>query len=235
MGKGFNGLMVKAWGGSDYRLTVTSNEKITDNFVRIGFSAGGLLADHPVHPTQWVRLWIPEEGSDKLHHRGFTLVNQNPEADTVSIDFALHDGPAANWARNAKPGDPLDASVLGSDFQLPAETPSEYVIFGDTASLPAINSLLAAIGDTPARVWLEWQYESDQQIPVNAGASHSVTWLRRVDDGRLLREAAQELACATTAFAWVACCGQTTRSIVKTFKTQHGLGKTAIKSQAYWK
>ncbi|MEV0684001.1 siderophore-interacting protein [Nocardia sp. NPDC050378] len=235
MGKGFNGLMVKAWGGSDYRLTVTANEQITDKFVRISFTAGGLLADNPVHPTQWIRLWIPDEHSDKLHHRGYTLVNQNPAEDTVCIDFALHDGPAANWARRAKPGDPLDASVLGSDFQLPEQTPSEYVVFGDTASLPAINSLLDAIGDTPARVWLEWQYESDQTIPVHNKPHHTVTWVQRIDDGRLLREAATEMTCPADAFAWVACDGHTTRSIVKTLKGQHALPKTAIKYQAYWK
>ncbi|MFC9966202.1 siderophore-interacting protein [Nocardia ignorata] len=235
MGKGFNGLMVKAWGGSDYRLTVTANEQITDKFVRISFTAGGLLADNPVHPTQWIRLWIPDEHSDKLHHRGYTLVNQNPAEDTVCIDFALHDGPAANWARRAKPGDPLDASVLGSDFQLPEQTPSEYVVFGDTASLPAINSLLDAIGDTPARVWLEWQYESDTTIPVHNKPHHTVTWVQRIDDGRLLREAASAMICPADAFAWVACDGHTTRSIVKTLKTHHALPKSAIKYQAYWK
>ncbi|MFC4124687.1 siderophore-interacting protein [Nocardia rhizosphaerae] len=235
MGKGFNGLMVKAWGGADYRLTVTSTEHITDKFVRVSFTAGGLLADHPVHPTQWIRLWIPDASSDKQHHRGYTLVEQNPDADTFSIDFALHNGPAADWALRAKPGDPLDATVLGSDFQLPEQTPSEYVIFGDTASLPAINTLLEAIGDTPARIWLEWQYESDQTIPLRNKPHHEITWLQRIDDGRLMREAAQEMSCAADAFAWIACCGQTTRSIVKTMKGQHALPKTAIKSQAYWK
>ncbi|MFD5178391.1 siderophore-interacting protein [Nocardia sp. NPDC058379] len=235
MGKGLNGLITKAWGGADYKLTVTSNEQITDKFLRIGVDLGGLLADHPVHPTQWIRLWIPDAESDKLHHRGYTLVDPDPETDTAYIDFALHNGPAADWARRAAPGDPLDATVLGSDFQLPEQTPSEYVVFGDTASLPAINSLLDAIGDTPARVWLEWQYESDQTIPVRNKPHHQLTWLQRVDDGRLMREAALEIECAADAFAWVACCGQTTRSIVKTLKGQHALPKTAIKSQAYWK
>jgi len=40
-------------------------------------------------------------------------------------------------------------TLLGSDFTLPEPTPAGYVIVGDTASLPAINSLLGAIGDTP--------------------------------------------------------------------------------------
>jgi NADPH-dependent ferric siderophore reductase len=235
MGKGFNGLLVKAWGGNDYRLTVTSTEHVTDKYVRLGFTAGGLLADHPVHPTQWVRCWFPDGESGKLQQRGYTLVDPDPEGDRCAIEFALHDGLAARWAQNASVGDELDVSVLGSNFQLPESTPGEYLIFGDTASLPAINSLLDAIGDTPARVWLEWQHESDTTIPLRNKPHHQVTWLQRIDDGRLLREAAQELTCPADAFAWVACDGHTTRSIVKSFKTTHNLPKTAIKSQAYWK
>ncbi|MEU1962493.1 siderophore-interacting protein [Nocardia sp. NPDC019304] len=233
MGRGFEGLMLKAWRADDYRLTVTSTEQITDKFVRLGFSAGGLLADHPVHPTQWVRLWIPN--GDREHQRGYTLVDPDPENDRFWIEFALHDGPAAEWARNAVVGDEIDASVLGSDFQLPETAHSEYLIFGDTASLPAINSLLDAIGDTPARVWLEWQYESDRTLPVRNKPHHQVTWLQRVDDGRLMREQAHEIDCPEDAFAWVACDGHTTRSIVKTLKTAHALPKTAIKARAYWK
>jgi len=235
MSRGFNGVVVKAWGGKDYRLTVTSTEEVTDTFVRLGFDAGGLLADHPVHPTQWVRVWIPEPGSDKLHHRAFTLVDPDPEGDRFSMEFALHHGPAAEWARTASVGDPLDATVLGSTFQLPQTTPSEYLVFGDTASLPAINSLLDDIGDTPARVWLEWQYESDKTLPVRNKPHHEVSWWQRVDDGRLLREQALEITCGTDAFGWVACDGATTRSIVKTLRTTHGLSKNAIKYQAYWK
>ncbi|MEV0293161.1 siderophore-interacting protein [Nocardia sp. NPDC050710] len=235
MGKGFNGVIVKAWGGADYQLTVTSTEYVTDKFIRIGFNAGGLLADHPVHPTQWVRLWIPDETSDKLHHRGYTLVDQDPAGDSFFIEFALHDGPATSWAQRAATGDKLDVSVLGSNFQLPETTPSEYVVFGDTASLPAINSLLESIGDTPARVWLEWQYESDRTLTLRNKPHHEVTWMQRVDDGRLLREKAQEITCPGDAFAWVACDGHTTRSIVKTLKNIHNLPKTAIKYQAYWK
>ncbi|MFI7671171.1 siderophore-interacting protein [Nocardia sp. NPDC049526] len=235
MGRGFNGVIVKAWGGQDYRLTVTSTDFITDNYVRLGFTAGGLFADHPMHPTQFIRVWIPEPDSDKLHHRAYTLIDQDPAGDRCTIEFALHEGPGTRWAKNAAVGDVLDASVLGSKFELPQPAPSEYVMFGDTASLPAINSLLDAIGDTPARVWLEWQYESDRTLPLRNKPHHQVTWLQRVDDGRLLRETAQEITCAPGTFGWVACDGPTTRSIVKTLKLTHDLPKTAIKYQAYWK
>lgn len=235
MGRGTNGVLMKVWRAEDYRLTVTSTDRITDKYIRIGFTAGGLLEDHPVHPTQFIRLWIPDAETDKLHHRGYTLIDQDPDNDHFYIEFAIHSGPACQWAERAQVDDVIETSVLGSNFQLPETTPGEYVIFGDAASLPAVNTLLDAIGDTPARVRLEWQYESDTTLPVRSGPQHQVTWIQRVDDGRLMREAAEELTVAPDTFAWAACDAATTRALVKTFRTAHGLPKSQIKAQGYWK
>lgn len=231
--------MMKAWRANDYKLTVTGVRPITGEYIRIGFTGGGLLADHPPHPTQYIRLWI-DDGNGNYRQRGYTLVDQDPANDSFDIEFALHHGPASRWAENARPGDVLEASVMrgnvgASSFAVPDPAPSEYLVFGDTASLPAINSILDALGDIPARVWLEWQYESDPGLPVHAGPAHEITWLRRIDDGRLMREQAERITCAPGAFAWVACDGRTTRSIVKTLRSQHGLPKDSLKYQAYWK
>lgn len=239
MGKGIDGIMLKAWRADEYKLTVTSVRSITDKYQRIGFTAENLLDDHPVHPTQWVRIWF-EDDEGKLRQRGYTLVDPDPATNSFDIEFALHHGPASRWAVNAAVGDVVEASVMGkgvgaSKFAVPDPAPSEFVIFGDTASLPAINSLLDAIGDIPARIWLEWQYESDPTLPVHAGPATEVTWLQRIDDGRLLREQAEAITCAPDAFGFVACDGYTTRSITKTLKTKHALPKEAIKSQAYWR
>ena len=99
-----------------------------------------MLGDRPLHPTMWIRMWFADD--DKLHQRGYTLVDPDPEADTVDIEFALHDGVASRWAKDAQPGDTIEVTVLGSNFALPEPPPAGYVIVGDTASLPAINSLL---------------------------------------------------------------------------------------------
>ncbi|WOC12973.1 siderophore-interacting protein [Gordonia sp. MP11Mi] len=232
MGKGFGGLVLKAMGGSDYVLTVTSTQKITDQYVRVGFTGGGLLADHPIHPTQWVRLWVPD--GDDVAQRGYTLCDPNADADTFHMEFAIHKGPAARWALEARPGDEIAATVMGSKFEIPAVTPSEYVVFGDTASLPAINSLLDAIGDVPARVWIEWQYPTDKGLPLRSTPATDVTWVQRVNDGQLLREAAEQLTPTPGAFAWVACDAMTTRTVMKSLRS-HGIDKASIKGRAYWK
>jgi NADPH-dependent ferric siderophore reductase len=81
--------------------------------------------------------------------RGYILVDPDPVADTVDIEFALHDGLASRLPEQAQPGDTIEVTLLGTNFALPEPRPAGYVIVGDTASLPAVNTLLNAIGDAP--------------------------------------------------------------------------------------
>lgn len=233
MSRGIQGLVLRALGADDYRLTVTGKQEITDNYLRVSFNAGGLLGHHESHPTQWIRMWIPN--GDKLQQRGYTLVDPDVANDSFDVEFALHDGPAADWAVSAEIAEKIDATVMGSKFAIPSPSPSEYLIFGDPASLPAINSLLAAIGDVPARVWLEWQHESDQKLPIKTRSATTVHWLERGTKGQAIRDSASRLVCASDAFGWVACEFHTTRDITKSLKNIHKLPKASIKAQAYWK
>ena len=177
--RGLQGAVLKLLRAGDYQLTVTGRREISPHYLRLSFQAGGLLTDRPLHPTMWIRMWFAD--GDKLHQRGYTLVDPDPAADTVDIEFALHDGVASRWAQDAQPGDTIEATMLGSNFTLPEPAPKGYVIVGDTASLPAINSLLDAIGDTPARVFLEAGHDDDKELPVVRSAD--ITWVDRKNAG----------------------------------------------------
>ena len=131
---GLAGRGAQAAAAGDYELTVTGRREISPHYLRLSFHAGGLLTDRPLHPTMWIRMWFAD--GDKLHQRGYTLVDPDPAADTVDIEFALHDGVASRWAQDAQPGDTIEVTVLGSNFTLPEPRPAGYVIVGDTASLP---------------------------------------------------------------------------------------------------
>ncbi|MGV0806228.1 siderophore-interacting protein [Mycolicibacterium setense] len=227
--RGLEGALVKLWRGGDYQLTVIGNTELTPNYLRLHFRAEKLLAEQPVHPTMWVRGWFPDGG--KAHQRGYTLVNPDVEAGTVDIDFAMHDGIATSWARAARPGDVLDVTVLGSNFTLPEPAPAGYVIVGDTASLPAINSLLDAIGDTPARVFLEAGHDDDRELPV-AGAA-DITWVDR-DEEALVEAVSSSAFDASDHFGWVACNNRTTRAVARVFREEYNLSRKSIKAQAYW-
>ncbi|GBG36369.1 siderophore-interacting protein [Mycobacterium montefiorense] len=229
--RGWTGTVLRLMGAGDYRLTVTGRREIGPHYLQLSFDAGGMLAAHSVHPTMWIRMWFAD--GDKVHQRGFTLVDPDPGTDTVSIEFALHDGIASQWARAAQPGDTIEATVLGSRFAIPEPAPAGYVIVGDSASLPAINSLLAAIGDAPAQVFLEAGHDDDKDLPVVIGAD--ITWVDRKNAGQALLEAVRSAAFdAGDHFGWVACDNRTTRSIAKTLREDFGIPRKSIKAQAYW-
>ena len=231
--RGLSGALVKLWRGGDYELNVTGRTELTPNYLRLHFVGKELLAERAIHPTMWVRGWFPDGA--KSHQRGYTLVNADPEAGTVDIDFAMHDGLATRWAQQADVGDVLEVTLLGSNFQVPEPAPAGYVIVGDTASLPAINSLLSAIGDAPARVFLEAAHDDDRDLPVALTSKTELTWIDRKNDGQALIEAVGAAAFdASDHFGWVACDNRTTRAVAKVFREDYGIPRKATKAQAYW-
>lgn len=234
--RGLTGTIVRLCGGGDYTLTVVGRTQISPHYLRLHFNSGALLDERRPHPTMWVRGWFP--AGDKAHQRGYTLANPDPENATVDIDFALHDGIATAWARDARIGDTLDVTVLGSDFALPDPAPAGYLIVGDTASLPAINSLLAAIGDSPAWVFLEAAHAEDRGLPVQVprnAVDTEVFWVDRDEDGRAMVELVTEAAFeASDHYAWVACESRTTRAVTRILRDRYSVPRKMIKAQAYW-
>ena len=228
--RGLQGALVKLWRGGDFDLTVTGRTELSPHYLRVHFDSGALLAERQVHPTMWIRGWFPD--GEKSHQRGYTLVNPDPARRTVDIDFAMHEGIATRWARDAAPGDVLEVTVLGSSFALPTPAPAGYLIVGDTASLPAINSLLDAIGDAPVQVFLEATHDEDRRLPV---AGEKVTWIDRASGADALVDAVRAQAFdASDHFGWVACDNRTTRAIAKVMREDFQIPRKSIKAQAYW-
>ena len=148
-GHGWEGAVLKLLRAKDFVFTVTGAEDVTEHYRRVHLTDGGMLAATGVHPTMWVRLWFDNAG--KPHQRAYTLVDPDPGAGTFSLEFALHEGVASDWARTAKPGDTIEATIHGTGFTQPepapshvfaiADTPDPYVwIACDTATTRALTS-----------------------------------------------------------------------------------------------
>ena len=97
----------------------------------------------------------------------------------------------------------------------------------------AINSLLTAIGDTPARVFLEAGRDDDKHLPVTRTAD--VVWVDCKNSGEALVQAVSASAFdAADHFGWVACDNRTTREVAKSFREDYKIPRKSIKAQAYW-
>ncbi|MYY12619.1 SIP domain-containing protein [Streptomyces sp. SID4919] len=240
MKRGWEGAVLKLLRSKDFVLTVTGTEVVNDRFRRIHVTDGGMLAVTGVHPTMWVRLWFSKAG--KPHQRGYTLVDPDPDKGTFSLEFVLHEGPASDWARAAREGDTVEATVHGSDFTTPDPPPSHLYVVGDAASLPAINSLLDELGEVPATVWYETSHPLDARLPMRLDpARHDLRTVAR-GGGGLMEEVRSTLPDllgkhrdTDDYFVWVACDTVTTRSLTAYLRKELSVPRPRVKALGYWR
>ncbi|MER6915088.1 siderophore-interacting protein [Streptomyces sp. NPDC000594] len=239
MGHGWEGVVLKLMRGKDFTFTVTGAEQVGENFRRVHLTDGGMLAQTGVHPTMWVRVWFPNAG--RPHQRAYTLVDADPVAGTFALEFALHDGPASDWSRTARPGDTVDATLQGTGFSAPEPPPGRLFAVADPASLPALNSLLDAFPGVPATVWFETPDPADDALPLRADpACHEVRRIPRRDGGRhLVAEVTSALPALLAGdgdpYLWIACDTVTTRSLAGHARKELGLPKERVNALGYWR
>ncbi|MEU9067372.1 siderophore-interacting protein [Streptomyces sp. NPDC048109] len=236
-GRGWEGAVLKLMRAKDFEFTVTDAEDVTADFRRLRLTDGGMLAATGAHPTMWVRLWF--ENAGRPHQRAYTLVDPDPEAGTFAMEFALHEGCASDWARAAKPGDTIEATVQGTGFEVPRPLPSRVFAVADPASLPALNSLLDALGPVPATVWFEGG--TDDGLPFRTvPGRHEVRAVPRRDAGahlvaRVKEELPGLLGAASEPFVWIACDTATTRALGSYVRKELGVPKQRVNSLGYWR
>jgi NADPH-dependent ferric siderophore reductase len=104
--------------------------------------------------------------------------------------------------------------------------------------MPAINSVLDAIGDIDAHLYLEWVHASDTGPPLRTRAGDRVTWVERGQDGRALVDAVRsdlaQIGAADELFGWAAGDSRTTRELARAFR-EFGIPKARIKAMGYWR
>ncbi|RZF08462.1 siderophore-interacting protein [Streptomyces albidoflavus] len=239
MGHGWEGVVLKLLRGKDFTFTVTGTEEVTPEYRRVRFTDGGLLAQSGVHPTMWVRVWFERDG--KPHQRAYTLVDPDPKQGTFSLEFALHQGTASDWARTAAPGDTIDATVQGTGFTAPDPAPAHLYAVADPASLPALNSLLDTFPATPATIWFE---TPDEAGPATKGlpfrtdpTRHTVHTVPRERAGARLTETVKSAlpAFPADAYLWIATDTHTTRTLAGWARKELGASRERVSALGYWR
>ena len=233
MKRSWEGAVLKVFGAKDFSSAVTGREQIGPQFMRIHMDGGSLLDDCGVDPTMWIRLWFDDNG--KPHQRAFTLVNPDAGAGTFSLDFALHEGRAADWARTVQAGATIEATVQGSKFELPEPAPTAAVLVGDPAQSRPSTPCWRSLGDIPATHLARIQ---PRPGPFPAGACEGrairCPGFPRQDGGaRLVDEVCVALTARAegaapgddTGYYWLAAEAASTRAITRHLRKSLGVDK----------
>ncbi|MGW6913801.1 siderophore-interacting protein [Kitasatospora sp. NPDC054939] len=153
-------------------VTVTAVAPLTSALVRLTLGGPTLDRLEIQHPTQWVKLAIPDGTK-----RAYTVRHHRPGQQEVDLDVVLHgNGPAARWAATARPGDP--AQLIGPRGSLrPLDDGRPLLLAADESALPAALTVLEALPPgIPVTAWFEIADPADT-LPLPPG--RSAVWLPR--------------------------------------------------------
>jgi len=119
-------------------LQVVRVEPVGPGFRRITFAGESLAGFVSASFDDHVKLFLdPADGTEPVR-RDYTPRRFEAAAGELSIEFALHgDGPAANWAAQATPGQRATIGGPRGSFIIPTDF-DWHLLVGDETALPAI-------------------------------------------------------------------------------------------------
>ncbi|MGO2096529.1 MAG: ABC transporter ATP-binding protein/permease, partial [Candidatus Microbacterium stercoravium] len=233
--RGFNGMLVRAYGARDHEATVTEVQRIAPHFLRVRMHSDTLRDDVAISPSAYLRFWFPDEEGFE-HQRAYTISEFDEATGDFAVDVVLHEpaGPASTWAQRADVGSTASVTTLGSSrFDLPEDLPAGYLLIGDSASLPAINGILGVIpADVPVELYLERHEEDDRLIPITAHPRVSIHWVPRRGETSLA--ASIESRDWSNWYAWAAPESGSLKHLRSRLRDEFGFPKSEIHAQAYW-
>jgi NADPH-dependent ferric siderophore reductase len=225
-------------------LTVQQVESITPHMKRV--TLGGDLHDFvSLGFDDHVKLFFPDGSSDAAGlpntvGRDFTPRRYDPSAQTLQIDFALHEaGPATRWASQAKPSDTLIVGGPRGSFVVPLSF-DWHLFVGDETAIPAIGRRLEELpANTRAVVLAEIDGKHDE-IAFSTKADLTLLWSHRngapvgVADGLSKGLAAQRLPPGDY-YAWVACESLVAKALRSQLLADCGANPKWIRAAGYWR
>ena len=221
--------------------SVAAVNQVTPRMTRIRL-CGDSLSRLAAVPGQTLKIYVPDLDSGCPVSRDYTVRDYRNSATAgarLDIDFVLHgDGPAANWARRAQPGELLE--FVGPSGRYRPDPHADWHVFaGDETALPAIQAYLAMLpAHARVAVYVEIADAGEEQ-PMPGAATPVVRWLHR--DGRqpgtstLLDDAIRAAQWPPgQGHIWLAGHTPTVRRIRAQLLNERGIDRRALYVKGFW-
>ncbi|MFD0274336.1 siderophore-interacting protein [Kitasatospora sp. NPDC127111] len=221
-----------------YDVEVGAVTPLTSTLLRLTFSGPGLADLTIEHPTQWVKLAIPEGSS-----RAYTIRHHRPAAREVDIDVVLHgNGPLARWAAAARPGD--RARLAGPRGRHPDFDGAAHVLLAaDESALPAALTILEQLGPTTeVSAYFEIATPEDT-VPLPDRPGITTSWLARSTGpgsfghpkGVLLTDTLLATDIPPGTVAWLAGEATAVATLRRHLLSDWSLPREHVHAKGYWK
>jgi NADPH-dependent ferric siderophore reductase len=218
-------------------VTVAAVTDLTPRMRRITLAGDELDGFESTAYDDHIKLVFPLAGAEPVA-RNITPRRFDPQARTLLVDIALHDGPIGNWARDAALGSPAwvggprGSYVVAADFDW-------YLFLGDETALPAIGRRLEELPASARAVVLVEVAEAAEEQPLPSRAAADVTWLHRGTAApgttTQLRDALSGLALPPgDGYVWAACEAEAAHTL-RADLLARGVAREWLRVSAYWK
>jgi NADPH-dependent ferric siderophore reductase len=220
-------------------LEVRRVRHLTPQMLRVTLGGEAMQGFVSAAPDDHVKVFFPDNAAQPIA-RDYTPRRINLRALELELDFVLHgDGPAAQWAASARPGQmlsiggPRGSFVVADDFDW-------YLLVGDETALPAIGRRLEELREnTRVRAIVEVADAAEQQV-LGSPAVLELSWLYRghapAGEAAALLAAVRGLTLPPgEGYAWIAGESHMARALREHLVNERGLPKAWVKAAGYWK
>jgi NADPH-dependent ferric siderophore reductase len=236
-------------------LQVRRSERVTPGMIRVTLAGDELAGFSGDGPDRRIKMFFPVPGQERPAVprastggpvwpagearpaiRTYTVRRFDAAAGELDVDFVLHagHGPAAAWARDARPGAWVGVSEPGGRYE-PAPGVDFHVLIGDETALPALATVLGALGTgaAPVTTFIEVAgADEEQHLP------GIVTWVHRGD-----RRAGEPLVDAVRAAtfpdgrgqAWLSGESGCVRDLRRHLIEERGIDRRLVYATGYWR
>lgn len=207
-------------------------DRLGTHFVSIVFH-GDALADFVSLSFDDHVKFMLEGATGEPVWRDYTPRAFDAAARTLTIEFALHgDGPAANWAAQAQPGQRVKVGGPRGSMIVPTDY-AWHLLVGDETALPAIARRLQELPTGTTTFVIGQVGDAADRRTFQTAAAVELQW---VDSDAALQDAVRSLALPPgEGYAW--CAGEATAmaALRRILVGEKGHPRQAIRAAAYWK
>lgn len=211
-------------------LTVLRVANLSPHVRRVVFGGDALADFVSASYDDHVKMFFPA-GTETVA-RDYTPRHVDTAARELTVEFALHgDGPAANWARDAAPGQQVTIGGPRGSFVVPLDF-DWYLLVGDDTALPAIARRLEEL-PAGCRAIVRLQVSGANRRPLTTAATLDLQWS---DDTTALLADVRALALPTGhGYAWCAAEAAVAALARRILVDEKGHDRRAIRAASYWK
>jgi NADPH-dependent ferric siderophore reductase len=208
-------------------LTVKAVEPLTPHFRRITLTGESLSDFVSAAFDDHLKVFAGDA------RRDYTPRSFDNAARELVIEFALHgDGPAADWAARATPGDAL--TIAGPKGSLIVPTDYDWhLLVGDETAFPAVARRLEELPAGARAIVILQAADAADRRAFRSAADVELTWVST--DAALLAAVRALPLPAGDGYAWCAGEASCMAALRRELVDVKGHPREAIRAAAYWK